>query len=129
MTNMPHTPKYYAFFQNASPEAFEKARALRKSSTKAEDILWQEIRNRKLNRLKFRRQHSFEEFILDFYCPEKELVIEIDGGYHLTEEQKDYDQNRTGFIEEQGLRVVRFTNAEVKDNLEEVLTRIRELTK
>ena len=129
MTNMPHTPKYYAFFQNASPEAFEKARALRKGSTKAEDKLWQALRNRNLNGLKFRRQHPFEEFILDFYCQEKAFVIEIDGGYHFTEDQIEYDQNRTGFLEEQGLNVIRFTNAEVEENLEQVLTRIRELTK
>lgn len=91
MTNMPHQPKYCAFFQNASPEAFEKARTLRKSSTKAEDKLWQVLRNRNVKGLKFRRQHPFEEFILDFYCPEKDLVVEIDGGYHLTEEQMKYD--------------------------------------
>lgn len=126
---MPYEPKTYTFFQNASSDAFEKARALRKNSTKAEDKLWQAVRNRKIDGLKFRRQHPFEKFILDFYCPEKNLVLEIDGDYHLTSEQIEYDQNRTGFLEQHGLKVLQFTNEEVENTLDTVLARIKELTK
>lgn len=129
MTNMPNEPKSYTFFQNASNDAFEKARALRKNGTMAEDQLWQAVRNRKIDGLKFRRQHPFEEFILDFYCPEKNLVLEIDGDYHLTSEQMEYDQNRARFLEQHGLKVLRFTNEEVENELEYVLARIKELTK
>jgi len=126
---MPHESKNYTFFQSASNDAFEKARALRKNGTKAEDILWQAVRNRKIGGLKFRRQHPFEEFILDFYCNEKNLVLEIDGDYHLSSEQKEYDENRTGFLEQHGLKVLRITNEEVEKNLAGVLARIIERTK
>jgi len=126
---MPHESKNYTFFQSASNDAFEKARALRKNGTKAEDILWQAVRNRKIGGLKFRRQHPFEEFILDFYCNEKNLVLEIDGDYHLSSEQKEYDENRTGFLEQHGLKVLRITNEEVEKNLAVVLARIIERTK
>ncbi len=126
---MPHEPKNYTFFQSASNEVFEKARALRKNGTKAEDLLWQAVRNRKIGGLKFRRQHPFEEFILDFYCNEKNLVLEIDGDYHLSSEQKEYDANRTGFLEQHGLNVLRITNEEVEKNLAGVLARIIERTK
>jgi very-short-patch-repair endonuclease len=129
MTHMPHEPKNYTFFQSASNDAFEKARALRKNGTKAEDILWQAVRNRKIGGLKFRRQHPFEEFILDFYCNEKNLVLEIDGDYHLSSEQKEYDENRAGFLEQHGLKVLRITNEEVEKNLAGVLARIIERTK
>jgi very-short-patch-repair endonuclease len=126
---MPHESKNYTFFQSASNDAFEKARALRKNGTKAEDILWQAVRNRKIGGLKFRRQHPFEEFILDFYCNEKNLVLEIDGDYHLSSEQKEYDENRAGFLEQHGLKVLRITNEEVEKNLAGVLARIIERTK
>ncbi len=129
ITDMPHESKNYTFFQSASNDAFEKARALRKNGTKAEDILWQAVRNRKIGGLKFRRQHPFEEFILDFYCNEKNLVLEIDGDYHLSSEQKEYDENRTGFLEQHGLKVLRITNEEVEKNLAVVLARIIERTK
>jgi very-short-patch-repair endonuclease len=116
-------------FQNASHSAFEKARALRKSPTIAEDKLWQFVRGRKMLGKKFRRQHPFEEFILDFYCHECKLVIEIDGDYHLSKEQTVYDANRTAFLNEQGLSVLRFTNRQVMAEIDTVIRKVKEVIK
>jgi very-short-patch-repair endonuclease len=111
-------------FQNASPQAFEKARALRKGATLAENKMWQQLRSRQVLGKKFRRQHPFEEFILDFYCDELKLVIEVDGGYHASKEQAEYDQNRTDFLEQLGLKILRFTNQEVEFRMMDVLKSI-----
>jgi very-short-patch-repair endonuclease len=117
---------YYKFHYNAFPETFIKARSLRKEMTGAEGIMWGAIRNRKLNGYKFRRQHPVGQFIVDFFCPEKELVIEIDGGIHNEEEVKERDENRTAELERLGLKVMRFKNEEVLNDLNEVLRRIAE---
>ena len=106
--------------------AKQAARDLRKRSTKTENIFWNLIRNRNFLNLKFRRQHPivFEYdnqkrfFIADFFCFEKKLVIEIDGGIH--ESQKDYDELRTLIINELGIKVVRFSNDEVLNDIEKV---------
>ncbi len=99
-----------------------KSRRLRKRSTPAEIILWEEIRNRKLGGLKFRRQYPVLGFILDFYCAEKSLGIELDGSIHDT--QKEYDEDREKLILEQGIRILRFSNQEVLKNLGEVKRKI-----
>lgn len=78
---------------------------------------------------KFRRQHPVEEYIVDFYCYECKLVIEIDGGYHLDEEQAKYDENRTAFLKEQGLNVLRFTNRQVLAEIDVVIQKIKEVIK
>jgi very-short-patch-repair endonuclease len=99
------------------------ARYLRKNSTKAENIFWQAVRNRKINSKKFYRQYpiSFEyygqqrHFIADFYCHECKLVVEIDGGIH--EKQKDYDKLRTEIINKLGMKVIRFKNEDVENDL------------
>jgi len=97
----------------------EFCRNLRKNQTEAEKILWAALRNRKLDKLKFLRQHPFVYknengriyfFIGDFYCAEKKLVIELDGKIHGY--QKDYDENRDQIIKSMGIRVVRFSNDE-----------------
>lgn len=75
-------------FKGAMARTFENARLLRKVSTEAEDLLWQELRNRKLMGLKFRRQHPLKNFVADFYCAEKNLVIEVDGNVHQGRWQK-----------------------------------------
>jgi type I restriction-modification system DNA methylase subunit len=98
------------------------AKKLRKNQTEAEDLLWQLLRNRQLNNLKFRRQHPLKVgFILDFYCAEAKLGIEIDGGYHSRTEQKEYDETRTKIINEYGIRIIRFVNEQVLQNTEQVL--------
>jgi very-short-patch-repair endonuclease len=81
--------------------------------------MWNQLRNRRLAGLKFRRQHPLGPFIADFYCAEKRLVIELDGGIHV--EQPGYDQLRTERLIEHGYRVIRFTNTAVETNLEKVL--------
>ncbi|MCM1983973.1 endonuclease domain-containing protein [Lyngbya confervoides] len=108
--------------RNSLPKTEQAARSLRRRSTPAEARLWEALRRRKLAGYKFRRQHPVGRFILDFYCPELKLVIEIDGGIH--EHQKDYDEDRTAQLEASGDRVLRFSNDEVLHHLPTVLERI-----
>jgi len=100
-----------------------KARYLRKEETKAEKILWQELRNKKLG-VKFRRQHPIDKFILDFYAPEIKLGIELDGSSH--KENTEYDKLRTEYLKSQGIKIIRFWNADVENNLESVIERIKD---
>ncbi len=100
------------------------AKANRKNSTEAESLLWQEIRNRKLQGYKFRRQHPVAGYIPNFICIEKRLIVEIDGGYHSEEEQQKFDVSRTKWLEEHDYRIIRFTNDEVTNNIEEVLQKL-----
>ena len=102
----------------------ELRRTLRKRQTEAEEILWNEIRNRKLLGMKFRRQHSFSNYIFDFYCAEKQLVIEVDGSIHLLPEQKRYDKERENILRGYGYNVLRFSNWRVFNELESVLNEI-----
>ena len=111
----------------AKPDIFCKAKELRKSMTVAEEILWEHLRDNKLDGLKFRRQHPLDIFIADFYCHEKKLVIELDGGIHDSLEQKEYDEGRTFELEEKGFKILRFRNEEVINNIEDVLSRIKNL--
>ncbi|KAF0135324.1 MAG: DNA methylase [Candidatus Saganbacteria bacterium] len=98
------------------------ARTLRKEQTKAEKIVWELLRKRKFMDLKFRRQHVIEGFILDFYCHELKLAVEIDGGIH--ERRKDYDEVRQEIIESEGIQIIRFTNNEIINNKRDVLNKI-----
>ena len=106
-------------------ELLEHAREMRKEATKAEDILWQVVRNRRLGGFKFRRQHPIAEgFILDFYCAEVRLAVELDGGYHLQETQREHDEGRTHELEKYGIKVIRFWNSDVEKNIAQVLKTI-----
>jgi very-short-patch-repair endonuclease len=100
------------------------AKQLRKESTKAEKIVWELIRNRKFMGLKFRRQHVIEGFVLDFYCHEAKLGIEIDGGIHFR--RKDYDKLRQEVIESEDIKIIRVTNKEIADNKSSILGKIKE---
>src|SRR4030095_9375847 len=112
-------------FVDLPPQLLANARALRKNKTDTEELLWQLLRNRQLNGFKFRRQHPLHKgFILDFYCVEVKLAVELDGAPHLEQEQKEYDEGRTYELKEYGIRVIRFWNEEVKKNTEEVLMKI-----
>jgi very-short-patch-repair endonuclease len=102
------------------------ARDLRRGMTPAEDILWDALRGRRLNSLKFRRQHPLDRFILDFYCIERRLVVEVDGAVHKSPDQSARDEERTVWLNAQGIRVLRVTNAEVDNDLTGVLRRIVE---
>ena len=106
------------------PAILARARELRQPLTPQENKVWQRVRRKQLYGLKFRRQHPIFRFILDFYCPQYKLVIEIDGHSHFEPEQHRYDQARTEWLEQRGLRVIRFTNREVETNLEGVLMTI-----
>ena len=103
-------------------QLLKNARELRKNQTEAEELLWQLLRNRQVNNLKFRRQHPLKVgFILDFYCAEAKLGIEVDGAYHNQNEQQKYDAERTKIIGEYDIRIIRFTNEQVLQNTEQVI--------
>jgi very-short-patch-repair endonuclease len=98
------------------------AREMRRKPTEAEKLLWKHLRSFQLNRLKFRRQHNIERFIVDFYCAKAKLVIEVDGPIH--QYQAEEDLIRQQFLESKKKRVIRFTNEAVLNNVEEVIKQI-----
>jgi very-short-patch-repair endonuclease len=104
-------------------ERHQFARALRKHPTRAEDILWTRLRGSRFEGAKFRRQVPIDRYVVDFYCHAAKLVVELDGKQH--EWFADYDSGRTEILERLGIRVIRFTNDEVCNDLDAVLARIR----
>ncbi len=98
------------------------ARSLRRNSTDVERMLWQQFRNRQMGGLKFRRQEPVGPFVVDFFCLERNLIVEVDGGQHAT--AQDRDAARTAWLEARGYRVIRFWNNEVIGNIEAVLETI-----
>ena len=104
------------------PALLQFARQLRQQQTDAETKMWRLLRDRRLAGKKFRRQHSIPPYVVDFYCHEAALVIELDGGQHA--ESRRYDEKRTAFLEQKGLRVIRFWNNEVLQETEGVLETI-----
>ena len=97
-------------------------RTLRKNPTEPERLLWNRIRNRQILGIKFRRQQGIGRYIVDFYCAQYSLVIELDGDSHFTDEGIAYDQVRDEFLRTLGLIVLRFTNSDVMQNIDGVLT-------
>ena len=112
--------------KEAIAKLYQYGRELRQESTEAEKLLWAELRNRKLNGLKFRRQHPLDKFIVDFYCNEKKLVVELDGGVHNEKVNKEYDEARTAMLAGLSVIVLRFKNEDVINNLKGVLGKISE---
>ncbi len=112
---------YYGSNQNIQ----SNAKDLRKQETKAEEILWNYLKNRQILGLKFRRQHPIDIFIADFYCHEKRLVIEVDGEIHNTPDNKIYDLSRTDELNNHNIKVIRFTNHQVINNVKEVISEIK----
>src|ERR1700678_4045049 len=102
----------------------DKRRQLRGTMPDAEVILWSRLKGRQLLGCKFRRQHSVGAFVMDFYSPEIRLAIELDGDSHYQEGAKEYDQERTQFIERFGIRIVRVLNSDVHENLDGILEMI-----
>ena len=102
----------------------ERARRLRKSETAAERHLWEYLRSRRLNGLKFVRQLPVDPYIADFACREKHLIVEVDGVTHSTDDELMYDQARTAYLESEGWRVLRVWNNEIFTNREGVLETI-----
>lgn len=107
---------------NNSHTLIEKAKENRNQPTEAEKTLWIQLRGKKLSGYKFRQQHLIGDYIADFVCLSKSLVVEVDGGYH--NETKAYDEERTQFLNKKGFEVIRFKNEEVIGNLDEVLEQI-----
>jgi len=107
----------------------ERRRALRNGSTSAEASLWKVLKGKQLEGLKFRRQHSVGKYILDFYCPEHKLAIELDGQYHFEEGQMLRDEVRDKFLAEIGIKVIRIENNNVFNNIDMVLNYILENVK
>lgn len=105
----------------------EFARHLRKESTPEEKIVWEMLRNRKYRNLKFRRQHVLEGFVVDFYCHEFRVAIELDGKVHL--KQKEYDELRQEIIESKSIAIIRITNEELLRNRDIVYKKIDEAIK
>lgn len=102
-----------------------RRRNLRTSLTPAEAVLWTHLQSRQLGGRKFRRQHSIGRYIVDFYCPELKLAIELDGAAHDSARADAGDQMRDEFLRFHGIRVLRYENREVMANLEGVLLYIR----
>jgi len=102
----------------------ERRRELRKRATAQKDLLWEKLRNRKIG-FKFRRQHSVGGYILDFYCKEKRLLIEIDGEIHQIKEAREYDEVRDKYFSELDFKVLRFTNSEVDKDINKVIGEIK----
>jgi len=116
-------------FQTASPDRYlllkEFAKHNRNNQTDAESFLWQQIKGNALG-VKFKRQHIIYDFIVDFVCLEKNLIIEVDGGYHYRSEQLEYDAYRTEDLERYGFHVIRFDNNDVLFNTNNVIKKIKE---
>jgi adenine-specific DNA-methyltransferase len=104
---------------NEKIRAEQRQRALRNHPTDAESRLWRHLRRRQIDNCKFRRQHPFGGFILDFACVERKVAIELDGGQHFS--ATGYDEKRSRFLERAGYVVLRFWNNEVFENMEGVL--------
>lgn len=102
----------------------EIRRNLRQECTLAEDFLWQHIRNRNLNQLKFKRQHSIGNYVVDFYCASKRLIIEVDGAVHVLADQLEKDKSRDENLIEMDFKILRFSNEEVLLNINFVKEKI-----
>jgi very-short-patch-repair endonuclease len=116
----------YPFYFGATARTLHLAGDLRRAMTEVEKMLWQRLRDRQVNGFRFRRQHPVNEFIVDFFCYEAMLVIEVDGSVHTDSYQMERDTERTRILNRLGIRVVRFTNAEVETEMEKVIDRIKE---
>jgi very-short-patch-repair endonuclease len=101
----------------------ELARKMRNNLTPSEKIVWNEIKEKKISGYKFRKQHPVYRYILDFYCHEKKLAIEIDGDSH--KERKDYDEYRDSYVRSIGIETLRFTNEEIENNIANVIEAIK----
>ena len=111
----------------ATGKLYQYGRELRQELTQAEKMLWAELRSRKLNGLKFRRQHPIDKFVLDFYCHERKLAVELDGSVHDVKINKDYDEARTAMLRGLGIYTLRFRNDEIVNNMGSVLQKINEV--
>ena len=103
----------------------EYRRLLRHDMTPSERMLWKHISDKQLDGWRFRRQHGFGPYVLDFYCPVLKLCIEVDGEIHQRTDVFEKDEERTSFLGSNGIKVIRFTNDEIENDISDVLERIR----
>src|SRR5690606_27633411 len=129
-SNSPNGGELKSFkYQTARKSSYHLLKELkeqrRKNPTEGEKVLWESLKGKKLEGYKFRREHIIDEFIVDFVCLSKKLIIEVDGGYHLRSEIQEADKLRTSILEEDlGYKVIRFPNEEVIGDIDSVLERI-----
>ena len=114
--------------QGATDELHTWAHQNRNAPTQAEEVLWEALRSRRLENLRFRSQHGYGAFIFDFYCASHRLVVEVDGGYHEEAEQAQKDAERDQFLRSLGFRVLRLANHDVLHDLPQALRKIKEAT-
>ncbi len=117
--------KFIAMQTHNRPELKENRRILRSNLTPAEIRLWKCLQNKQLEGKKFRRQHSLGSYIVDFYCPEDRITIELDGEVHNNPVNEQYDLQRDEYINSLGIKVIRFKNADVFERVDNVLNEIR----
>jgi len=117
------------FYYGASAEILKRAAILRREMTEDESILWERLRKNKVKGFRFRAQHPIDKFIVDFYCHEALLAIELDGEIHKKEEVAERDEGREIEIKKLGITLVRFKNYEVYDNLDKVVAIILDYLK
>ena len=103
---------------NNLASAKQKRKSLRNNLTTEEEMVWNRLRRDAIG-FRFRRQFSIGHYIIDFYCPKKKLAVELDGSHHL--KQKEYDTARERFVHDFGVRTVRFSNLQVRQNINEVI--------
>ena len=108
--------------QSVTPAKYARAKELRREMTSSEGKLWERLRAGRLEGVHFRRQQVIEPYIVDFYCHQAALVIEVDGSVH--QDQKEYDRQRKHDLQLLGLSIIRFSNTDVNQNLEGVLEEI-----
>ena len=124
-----YTRCYLAAMREAEWKSRKYVRGLRNNLTEAEVKLWQELRGRRLQGYKFRRQHPIDDYIADFACLSAKLVVEIDGATHSSADAQAYDARRTAFLETMGWRVIRFSNDDVFKDVMAVTEAIYEALK
>ena len=112
------------FHKRTNPKAFGHAKQLHRNLTEAEAKLWSRLRTHRMAGVHFRNQHAIGNYVVDFFAPRAKLVIELDGSQHL--EQKEYDTERTTYLESKGYRVLRFWNKDVMNDIDSVLNVIWE---
>ncbi|MFO0753985.1 MAG: endonuclease domain-containing protein [Thermodesulfovibrionales bacterium] len=104
----------------------KQRRELRHNQTDAEKALWAKVRNRGFHGMKFFRQYSIGRYIVDFYCPEMKLAVELDGGQHTHSTKREQDAARTEYLKRQGIEIMRFWNHEVLLALQSVLAKLEQ---
>ena len=118
------------WFETSAPDRYELlkdfAKRNRKEMTESETVLWETLRNLNCG-YHFRRQHPIGDYIADFICLRRKLIIEVDGGYHNEPIQQQDDQMRTDFLENKGYTVIRFKNEEISNDLHTVIMKIKEI--